>query len=30
VTTIMEKSSFDADRFAAEVRRAMSGRKVVG
>ena len=30
VTTIMEKSDFDVDRFAAEVRRAMSGRKVVG
>jgi CheY-like chemotaxis protein len=26
VTTIMEKSEFDQDRFAAEVRRAMSGR----
>ena len=30
VTTIMEKSDFDADRFMVEVRRAMSGRPVVG
>jgi CheY-like chemotaxis protein len=29
VTTIMEKSSFDGDRFVAEVRRAMSGRQSV-
>jgi PAS domain S-box-containing protein len=29
VTTIMEKSDFDPDRFTAEVRRAMSGRDVV-
>ena len=29
VTTIMEKGSFDSARFAAEVRRAMSGRQVV-
>ena len=29
VTTIMEKAEFDRDRFAAEVRRAMSGRTVV-
>jgi PAS domain S-box-containing protein len=28
VTTIMEKGGFDADRFATEVRRAMSGRHV--
>ncbi|HEX7668725.1 MAG TPA: response regulator, partial [Polyangiaceae bacterium] len=28
VTTIMEKADFDVDRFAAEVRRAMSGRKL--
>jgi CheY-like chemotaxis protein len=26
VTTIVEKADFDGDRFAAEVRRAMSGR----
>ena len=26
VTTIMEKAGFDADRFMAEVRRALSGR----
>jgi PAS domain S-box-containing protein len=29
VTTIMEKGQFDATRFSAEVRRAMSGRYVV-
>ena len=29
VTTIMEKGTFDSARFAAEVRRAMSGRQVV-
>ncbi len=29
VTTIMEKNEFGHDRFAAEVRRAMSGRKAV-
>jgi CheY-like chemotaxis protein len=29
VTKIMEKAEFDADRFTAEVRRAMSGRDVV-
>jgi CheY-like chemotaxis protein len=29
VTTIMEKTEFDARRFTAEVRRAMSGRRVV-
>jgi signal transduction histidine kinase/CheY-like chemotaxis protein len=29
VTTIMDKSGFDADRFTMEVRRAMSGRRVV-
>jgi CheY-like chemotaxis protein len=29
VTTIMEKAEFDADRFRAEVRRAMSGRQVL-
>jgi CheY-like chemotaxis protein len=28
VTTIMEKAGFDADRFMAEVRRAMSGRQL--
>jgi CheY-like chemotaxis protein len=28
VTTIMEKTEFSRDRFIAEVRRAMSGRKV--
>jgi hypothetical protein len=28
VTTIMEKSEFDSDRFTAEIRRAMSGRRV--
>jgi hypothetical protein len=27
VAAIMEKAEFDRDRFAAEVRRAMSGRK---
>ena len=27
VTTIMEKTAFDPDRFTAEVRRAMSGRE---
>jgi PAS domain S-box-containing protein len=29
VTTIMEKATFDPERFTAEVRRAMSGRPVV-
>ena len=29
VTAIMEKAEFDRDRFTAEVRRAMSGRRVV-
>jgi PAS domain S-box-containing protein len=29
VATIMEKAEFDRDRFIAEVRRAMSGRRVV-
>jgi CheY-like chemotaxis protein len=29
VTTLMEKAEFDRDRFVAEVRRAMSGRRVV-
>jgi CheY-like chemotaxis protein len=29
VTTIMEKTEFDIDRFTAEVRRAMSGREVI-
>ena len=29
VSTIMEKADFDGGRFALEVRRAMSGRKVV-
>jgi PAS domain S-box-containing protein len=29
VTTIMEKGEFDSDRFAVEVRRAMSGRQLV-
>jgi signal transduction histidine kinase/CheY-like chemotaxis protein len=29
VTTIMPKADFDADRFTAEVRRAMSGREAV-
>jgi signal transduction histidine kinase/DNA-binding response OmpR family regulator len=29
VTTIMEKAEFSRDRFAAEVRRAMSGRRMV-
>jgi len=29
VTTIMEKAQFDPDRFTAEVRRAMSGRRSV-
>jgi CheY-like chemotaxis protein len=28
VTVIMEKAEFESDRFTAEVRRAMSGRKV--
>jgi CheY-like chemotaxis protein len=28
VTTIMEKASFDGKHFSAEVRRAMSGRRV--
>jgi PAS domain S-box-containing protein len=28
VTTILEKSGFDSDRFIAEIRRAMSGRRV--
>jgi len=30
VTTIVEKDEFSRDRFAMEVRRAMSGRKAVG
>jgi len=30
VTTIMEKAEFSRDRFTAEVRRAMSGRRLVG
>jgi PAS domain S-box-containing protein len=30
VTTIMEKGEFDRDRFTAEVRRAMSGRRATG
>jgi hypothetical protein len=29
VTTIMEKAGLDRDRFTAEVRRAMSGRRLV-
>ena len=29
VTTVMEKTEFDAQRFTAEVRRAMSGRRMV-
>jgi CheY-like chemotaxis protein len=29
-TTIMEKAEFSRDRFTAEVRRAMSGRRLVG
>jgi CheY-like chemotaxis protein len=29
VTTIMDKTEFDRDRFLTEVRRAMSGRRVV-
>jgi CheY-like chemotaxis protein len=29
VTTIMEKDDFDRARFVAEVRRAMSGRRLV-
>jgi CheY-like chemotaxis protein len=29
VTTILEKGEFDSERFAAEVRRAMSGRQLV-
>ena len=29
VTTILEKGEFDSERFAAEVRRAMSGRLLV-
>ena len=29
VTSILEKADFDRDRFAAEVRRAMSGRQLV-
>jgi CheY-like chemotaxis protein len=29
VTTVMEKADFDRDRFAAEVRRAMAGRRLV-
>ncbi len=29
VTTIMEKAEFDTDRFTTEVRRAMSGRRLV-
>ncbi|HVS61236.1 MAG TPA: PAS domain S-box protein, partial [Gemmatimonadaceae bacterium] len=28
VTTIMEKANFDRDRFVAEVRRAMAGRRI--
>jgi CheY-like chemotaxis protein len=28
VTTIMEKTRFDPDRFMAEVRRALSGRQL--
>ena len=28
VSTIMEKAAFDADRFTAEIRRAMSGRRL--
>ena len=28
VTTIMEKAEFDRDRFTAEIRRAMAGRRV--
>jgi hypothetical protein len=28
VTTIMEKTGFDPDRFMAEVRRALSGRQL--
>jgi CheY-like chemotaxis protein len=30
VTAIIEKTEFDPDRFAAEIRRAMSGRPVGG
>jgi CheY-like chemotaxis protein len=30
VSAIMEKAEFDRDRFTAEVRRAMSGRQLVG
>jgi CheY-like chemotaxis protein len=30
VLAIMEKAEFSADRFTAEVRRAMSGRQLVG
>jgi hypothetical protein len=30
VAAIMEKGEFDRDRFNAEVRRAMSGRQLVG
>jgi CheY-like chemotaxis protein len=29
VTAIMEKASFDRDRFTSEVRRAMSGRQMI-
>jgi CheY-like chemotaxis protein len=29
VTTIMAKARFDVDRFMAEVRRALSGRRLV-
>jgi CheY-like chemotaxis protein len=29
VATILEKAEFDPDRFTAEVRRAMSGRRLV-
>jgi CheY-like chemotaxis protein len=30
VTTIMEKAEFSRERFTTEVRRAMSGRRLVG
>jgi hypothetical protein len=30
VAAIMEKAEFDGDRFMAEVRRAMSGRRIAG
>jgi CheY-like chemotaxis protein len=29
VATIMEKADFEADRFTAEIRRAMSGRQTL-